>query len=131
MKSTVSATAQTPGIYHCVGDGQTLYREIGDEFPLCSCGVKTWELLVEDNFPDNELIPLFVGNDTMCFTLTNQLPELGTEYNLRGGGYYGKYQITDMREIQREDKLYFNVLVAKVGELDPTLVIHSLTKTSY
>lgn len=83
------------------------------------------------NFSEKELIPVVVGTGIMQLTITNLLPEIGTELNIRsesvlGVSYNGKYRVTSTKMLAWRSKDYIHILVERVGEIDSKLMIHSI-----
>ena len=111
------------GIHRCSNDGQTLDRTEGEILPSCSCGQGTWEFLATDN--NRDPIPLLVGKGIIHVTEIDEVPEVGTTFNFRGGIMKpGIYRVSKLDEMRWGGKDNVHVDVEKVGEFNPALPIY-------
>ncbi len=129
MNSATIPVAQATGFYRCTGMGETWFREAGEELTPCNCPGAIWELRAEDNFREGDAIFMLIGKGILHATAIDELPNVGSEYNFRGGKcpeYNGKYRVSSVETIMWAQRDEIHVLVEKIGEIDPKLPIYRL-----
>jgi len=123
-------------MYRCTGLGCTAFLEKGEALPLCSCsgGNCTWELRKEDNIdPKNStIIILLVRGIGGLYTIeTDKLPEVDHFLNIRSdsenGRLDGRYLVTRLDTMTRNNEEYFYVIIEKVAEISDDASVHYAT----
>lgn len=125
--------AKAEGIYRCSGDGQTWFRERGQELTPCSCGKGTWEFLAGDNLNPADTIPILVGRGIIMLIYMDALPEVGVMLNLRGPEqlttkYSGRFRVTYVGTFRWCGKDEFHIQVDPAGAFDEEQPIYTMAE---
>ena len=128
QKALVESDKQV--LYRRTAIGDTKFARTGKPLPESREGSGVWEAYTDDNahLGEGDIVCL-VGTGLIHATVFIHIPEVGSLINLKYGKSNlpdGQYRITKVNC----GKEYFHVFVERVGEIDPTELIHVLRQWS-
>ncbi len=128
MQKKQTALVKSPEhvLYRHTCMGETKFAFTGEALPESSQGPGMWEAYTEDNARLGEGdMAVLLGKGFIHAAIFINMPEVGKKINLKYGKSNlpdGQYRITEVKwGIE-----YVHVFVERVGEIDPTRLIHIL-----
>lgn len=121
--------ATLDGLYRCTGLGETKFCEPGKALPICCCeGGGNWEFLKQDNMEDRNAVPIVIADGLFIF-MTDELPEVGYCYNIRGLSdeifKAGKYRVTGVDpDFKMGTELLIKISIEYVEGISDDMPIH-------